>query len=106
MERGIQGPLARIQPVTRNLSNTVGDSPAVIGSEGKDLQNQQVERALQEVGFWQGVPSTFERKYGRVSLGGQEDEDSQSCLAVCDPRAHVLTRLDRRPTCHGCATSG
>jgi len=45
MERWVQRALARIQPVTRNLPDTVGDTPAVIGSERKDLQNQQVESA-------------------------------------------------------------
>src|SRR5213083_1688539 len=40
MERRVQRALACIQPVTRNLPNTVGDTPAVVGAERKDLQNQ------------------------------------------------------------------
>src|SRR3954452_23860663 len=51
MERRVQRALACIQPVARNLPDTVGDAPPVIGTECKDLQNQQVERALKKVGF-------------------------------------------------------
>src|SRR5688500_8971782 len=56
MEGRVKRALARVQPLARNLSNTVGDAPAVIGAEGEDLQNQQVERALEEVGFRHCVP--------------------------------------------------
>jgi hypothetical protein len=71
MERWVQRTLARIEPLTRNLANTVGDTPAVIGAERKDLQNQQVECALKKIGFWHGVRSSSEGKYGDLSLGGQ-----------------------------------
>jgi hypothetical protein len=74
VESWVQRPLARIQPVTGNLSNTVGDTPAVIGAKGKDLQNQYVERTLEEVGFRHGALSSSERKYEDLSLGGQGED--------------------------------
>jgi predicted permease len=40
--------LPGIQAVTRNLPNAVGDPAAMLGAEREDLQNQQVECALQE----------------------------------------------------------
>src|SRR6267142_2139854 len=40
MERWVQRALARIQPVTRNLPDTVGDTPAVVGAKCEDLQDE------------------------------------------------------------------
>ena len=53
----IQRTLARVQRFARNLANTIGDPPPVIRTESQDLENQQVERALEQVRLRHGLLS-------------------------------------------------
>lgn len=53
MECGVQRALARVEAFAGDLSNAVRDAPPVVRAERQNLQNQQVERPLEEVGLGQ-----------------------------------------------------
>jgi hypothetical protein len=100
MESRIQRALARLQPLARDLSNTVGDAPAVIGAQGQNLENQQIERALQQVGFRRKVLSSFEgsmevfpSKVKRNQQGG--NQPATSALSCCRILRHGPSGGDR-----------
>src|ERR1041384_1464000 len=50
MERGIQRPLLDLQHVARRRLDALGNRPAVARLGGQRLQNEHVERALNEIG--------------------------------------------------------
>ena len=49
MQGRIQRTLVNLQHIARHLANAPRDGPAVLGLQLQRLQNQQVERALDEV---------------------------------------------------------
>src|SRR5437773_6737731 len=51
VERWIKGPLLHLQHVTGNVLEALGNGVPMDGAERRDLQNQQVEGALQKVGL-------------------------------------------------------
>ena len=50
VERGVQGTLLDLQCVVRDLLNAQQDAVPVERSEGNGLQDQEVERALEQLG--------------------------------------------------------
>ena len=57
VERGVEGALADLQDFAGDLADALGYGPAVHGFEGDDFQDQEVQRALDEIGgFAQGAP--------------------------------------------------
>ena len=50
VERGVERALADLQDVARHLPDALRDRPAVHRLERDDLQDQQVQRALHEIG--------------------------------------------------------
>ena len=52
MERGIEGTLLHLQHRARHLVETLGDRVPVDGAEGDHLQDEHVERALQQIGLF------------------------------------------------------
>ena len=59
----------------RDLTEAVRDAPAVVRAKGEDLQDQEVQRSLQQVGF------------GHVPLGGREDSVPPSPeVNGCEPK--------------------
>src|SRR5438132_11159305 len=68
MEGGIQGPLPDLEGVSRHLLNAAGDSPAMYPCHRKRLENEQVQRALQDIhGAHQGSFLLSERQ-GRITF--------------------------------------
>src|ERR1700728_635091 len=53
MESGIERALLNLEHVGRDLPDTLGDAVAVDGTERNDFKNEQVEGALQQVGFFE-----------------------------------------------------
>ena len=51
VERRIQRAVADLEDIARDLAQALADGPAVLRLERQDLQNQQVKRALDEVGW-------------------------------------------------------
>ncbi len=52
----------------------------MVRPECQNLENQQVERALQQIGFWHKLLSKDEGNYDGIPLEGQE-ESNRSRLA-------------------------
>ena len=52
VQGGVERPLAHLQDVIRHLGNALRDSPAMRRLKRNDLQNQEVERALHEIGWF------------------------------------------------------
>src|SRR5689334_5822587 len=74
IEGGIQRPFLHFQHVIGELMKAGGDAVAVIGSRAQALEDEQVERALQEVELSDGHMPTLddlsEEKVGFLSLDG------------------------------------
>ena len=51
VERRIKGSLRDLQHFLRDLPDALGDGPAVLGLRGEGFENQDVEGALDEVGW-------------------------------------------------------
>ena len=51
MKRGVERALLHLENVLRDLLQALGDSVPVKGTERHDLENQEVERALEQIGF-------------------------------------------------------
>ena len=51
VQRGVERSVAHLQDVTGYLLEALPDGPAVERLEGEDFENQQVERALDEIGW-------------------------------------------------------
>ena len=51
VQRGVELSVAHLQDVTGYLLEALPDGPAVERLEGEDFENQQVQRALDEIGW-------------------------------------------------------
>src|SRR5262245_10756934 len=69
VERRIERPFAHLENFPRNLAEPDADSPAVQRLERENLQDQEVECALNQIGrFAHRLPSVTERRlYGGSS---------------------------------------
>jgi hypothetical protein len=70
MQRWVERALVDLQHVARDLLNALRDSPAMHGLERERLEDQHVQRALEDVvGFgWQDQKAKEERVGKRHSL--------------------------------------
>ena len=63
MKGGIERSLADGEDVVGNLLDALSDGPAVLGLDRDGLQDEHVQRALQEIGGWRhGSPPTFDNR--------------------------------------------
>src|SRR5713101_1953690 len=68
MERGIQGSLPDPEGVPRHLLNAVGDSPAMQGRQRQRLENEQVQRALEDIRGGRQFMSLLSERKGSMAL--------------------------------------
>ena len=99
VQRGIERALLHLQDLARHLLQALGDRVAVNRPEGDDLQDQHVERALEQLGFRRLIAHT-----------------KAIYLSICRTsrcRGTSLARMGRRAPAHlayppafGCRRSG
>ena len=58
VQRGVQRSLAGFQTVFRDLLQPVGDPPAVVRTKFQDAQDQEIQRALEQLRLVHGHPAT------------------------------------------------
>src|ERR1700730_18452513 len=58
MQGGVERPLSDLERVARDLSNVIADSPAMHGFQRKRLENQQIQRALDDIGRFRQLRSS------------------------------------------------
>src|SRR5688572_32216468 len=60
VERGIERPLVDLEDVVGELAHELRDSPSVQGTEAQCLEDEEIERALEQIGAGCHDTSTFD----------------------------------------------
>ena len=76
MEGWVERSLVDLEHAARHLLNALADAPAVHRFEGDGFEDQQVERALKDVGVWMhgALSLTFDRKVSPLLSNVKESQ--------------------------------
>jgi hypothetical protein len=82
MQRRIQRSLLNTQDVVRDLLHSLRDSPAMLGSEGKSAQDEQVQSSLRKVNAGGRHPYPFHFYRGGYSDSGRSARSKTGSASI------------------------
>lgn len=95
MQRRVQRALIHLEDAARDATNALRDTPSVQWAQREGLKNQEVQRALEKVGFWLGHARAWgiDGRGQLMSIGNTLSFDNSTSTSRLQVTDHLALRL-------------